>query len=69
MQNISGDGPFLVKTSVGEFESRALINASGRWSDLTSVFSEVTESKSKWMGLKGHFAETSALRFRGSIFF
>ena len=29
-----GHGPFLVTTSVGEFESRALINASGRWSNL-----------------------------------
>ena len=67
-QNVSGDGPFLVKTSVGDFESRALINASGRWSNLTSVFSEVTDSKSKWIGLKGHFVETSAGAFRGPIF-
>ena len=34
VQSISGIGPFLVRTSVGEFESRALINASGRWSNL-----------------------------------
>ena len=59
-QSVSGGGPFLVKTSVGEFESRTLINASGRWSNLTSAFSEVADSKPKWIGLKGHFVETSA---------
>jgi flavin-dependent dehydrogenase len=57
VQYVSGTGPFLVKTSVGDFETRALINASGRWSNLTSAFPEVADSKSKWIGLKGHFAE------------
>ena len=68
-QNVSGDGPFLVKTSVGDFESRALINASGRWSNLTSTFSEVADSKSKWIGLKGHFVETSAVASVDLYFF
>jgi flavin-dependent dehydrogenase len=45
-----------VKTSVGDFETRALINASGRWSNLTPAFPEA-DSKSKWIGLKGHLAE------------
>ena len=38
-------GPFLVKTSAGDFESRALIIASGRWSNLTSAFSDGADSR------------------------
>jgi len=60
VQSVSRAGPFLVKTSVGDFETRALINASGRWSNLTPAFPEA-DSKSKWIGLKGHFAEASPL--------
>ena len=63
VQSVSGAGPFLVKTSGGEFESRALIIASGRssnlTSNLTSAFSDGADSRPKWIGLKGHFAETS----------
>lgn len=60
VQSISGTGPFLVQTSGGEFESRALINASGRWSNLHSASSDAQNSGAKWIGLKGHFAESSA---------
>jgi flavin-dependent dehydrogenase len=56
VQAVSGTGPFLVKTSLGEFEGRALINASGRWSNLNSV---PVDSGVKWLGVKGHFAESS----------
>jgi len=52
VQSVSGAGPFLVKTSGGEFESRALIIASGRSSNLTSAFSDGADSKPKWIGLK-----------------
>ncbi len=55
-QTVSGSGPFLVKTSLGEFEGRALINASGRWSTLNPV---AMDSAVKWLGVKGHFAESS----------
>jgi len=54
VQSITGDGPFRVATSTGEFEAPALINAAGRWSNLTSQNSMPRE---KWLGLKGHFAE------------
>jgi flavin-dependent dehydrogenase len=60
VQSISGTGPFLVKTSGGEFKSRALINASGRWSNLHPASSDAQNSGVKWIGLKGHFAESSA---------
>jgi len=57
-QKVSGTGPFLVKTAEGEFESRALINASGRWSNLNPE-SNGHNSTARWLGLKGHFAEPS----------
>ena len=58
-QSISGNGAFRVKTSGGEFESRALINASGRWSNVNPESSHLQESGAKWIGLKGHFSEAS----------
>lgn len=58
-QSISGGGPFFVRASTGEFESRAVINASGRWSNLIPG-RERREAGEKWLGLKGHFAEPSA---------
>jgi flavin-dependent dehydrogenase len=57
VQNISGTGPFHVITSGGDFESRAVINASGRWSNLTADPSRNHGSAKKWLGLKGHFSE------------
>ncbi len=47
VREIKGRGPFRICSSDGEFESRAVINASGRW------------SIQKWVGLKAHFAESS----------
>ena len=32
VHNISGNGPFRIHTSDGDCESRAVVNASGRWS-------------------------------------
>ena len=54
VQSISGAGPFLVETSAGQFGSRALINASGRWSKLNPA---APVPAVKWLGLKGHFSE------------
>jgi flavin-dependent dehydrogenase len=60
VQRISGMGPFLIETSAGEFKSRALINASGRWSNLNSAHRQPQTSGMKWLGLKGHFSESFA---------
>lgn len=53
---IEGAGPFRVATTVGELEAKAVINASGRWSNLRT--SDASPRK-KWIGLKAHFAEPS----------
>jgi flavin-dependent dehydrogenase len=69
LQATSGTGPFLLRTSGGEFESRALINASGRWSNLNSAPADSQNPGVKWLGLKGHFAEPSPLASVDLYFF
>jgi menaquinone-9 beta-reductase len=54
VENVGGSGPFLVHTSDGQFASRAVINASGRWSNFTQPNGHADK---KWIGLKGHFGE------------
>lgn len=57
---IRGSGPFVVKTSQGELEARAVINASGRWSNVHAAASPASNQPgAKWIGLKAHFAEAS----------
>src|SRR5438046_5861273 len=55
VREIGGRGPFRICSSDGEFESRAVINASGRWSNLNGT----AAAEQKWVGLKAHFAESS----------
>ena len=55
---ILGSGPFRVETSSGEFEARAVVNASGRWSNLNQHRNE--SPGPKWLGIKAHFAERDA---------
>ena len=43
---------FRVATAVGEYSARALINASGRWSNLTDKANQT--SGSRWLGIKAH---------------
>src|SRR6266704_629996 len=56
VQEIGDRGPFRICSSDGEFESRAVINASGRWSILNGT---TAAAEQKWVGLKAHFAESS----------
>jgi flavin-dependent dehydrogenase len=57
VQSIAGTGPFQLVTSSGEFEARALVNASGRWSNLNRPPAENGLRQEKWLGVKGHFVE------------
>ena len=63
---IEGAGPFRVATTAGELEAKAVINASGRWSNLRA--SDASPRK-KWIGLKAHFAEPSPSRSVDLYFF
>ena len=56
VQSVTGPGPFRVATSDGDVEGTAVINASGRWSNLNRISEASVE---KWLGVKAHFAETS----------
>jgi menaquinone-9 beta-reductase len=61
VQNIEGRGPFLLTTSAGSFESRSVINASGRWSNLRARESQNGNGgTAKWIGIKAHFHEHCA---------
>ncbi len=59
VRKILGEGPFLITTSAGEFESRTVINGAGRWSNLSPATSGNGTQTEKWLGLKAHFAEPS----------
>ncbi|HET7205671.1 MAG TPA: NAD(P)/FAD-dependent oxidoreductase [Terriglobales bacterium] len=55
VEHIEGDTPFRISTAAESFTARALINASGRWSNLSSNGNgSISE---KWLGLKVHFHE------------
>lgn len=57
VHQIAGSGPFRIATSDGEFDTRALVNASGRWSNLNRRPAEIGMRPEKWLGVKAHFAE------------
>jgi menaquinone-9 beta-reductase len=57
VQGVSGSGPFRIVTASEELEARALINASGRWSNLNLAPAESGMRTEKWLGVKAHFAE------------
>ena len=53
VRGIAGESPLQVSTSEGEFRGRAVINASGRSSNLKSA--DKPSDAIRWLGLKGHF--------------
>jgi len=50
---IEGENPFRIVTSAGEFCGGAVINATGRWSNLKLAGNH--SNGSRWLGLKAHF--------------
>jgi menaquinone-9 beta-reductase len=58
VQKITGQGPFAIATTAGEFKTKALINASGRWSNFTSAPGSKNANSEKWLGVKAHYLET-----------
>src|SRR5439155_7472471 len=57
VQSVSGAGPFVVKTPTETFAAKAVINATGRWSNLTSSAVRACVSDERWIGIKAHFRE------------
>jgi flavin-dependent dehydrogenase len=61
LESVTGSSPFTLRTQAEEFHARAVINASGRWSNLRPAGSDrVPHHKEKWLGLKTHFFERSS---------
>jgi menaquinone-9 beta-reductase len=69
VQEIRGTGPFVVRTSIGEMEARAVVNGSGRWSNLHQTPIVKNPAGEKWIGLKAHYAEASPSRSVDLYFF
>ena len=51
---------FKVSTATEAFEGKSLVNATGRWSFLTSAATRERSAKNRWVGLKAHFREHNA---------
>ncbi|MGC2324127.1 MAG: FAD-dependent oxidoreductase [Terriglobales bacterium] len=67
-RTISGNGPFAIATSAGDFTTRAVINASGRWSNLRR--SRLSRpQREKWVGWKAHFREAETAQSVDLYFF
>jgi flavin-dependent dehydrogenase len=57
VSSVNGDCPFQVVSSSGTCTAKALVIATGRWSQFTS--DRVVPSGPKWIGVKAHFRETN----------
>jgi flavin-dependent dehydrogenase len=50
---------FTVTTGDDAFTARAVVNASGRWSQLTRRALDKEAGKERWIGIKAHFTEVN----------
>jgi menaquinone-9 beta-reductase len=58
-QSSPGTGPFRILTGGEEFEACALVNSSGRWSNVIGAPTKSAGTRKKWLGIKAHFVESS----------
>jgi menaquinone-9 beta-reductase len=56
VRQVSRNGTFTVRTAETASAGRTVVNATGRWSQLTQYD---VAAKEKWIGLKAHFRETT----------
>ncbi len=58
---IQGRGPFTLTTAASEVRVCAVIDATGRWSNLSpdSRTSDGCVTRERWLGIKAHFAESA----------
>lgn len=57
VRRVEGNGSFSIEIGDNRILSRAVINAAGRWSNLSQP---IPTAATKWIGLKAHFAEKIA---------
>jgi flavin-dependent dehydrogenase len=58
-QAVEGTGPFVVSTKAESVGAKAVINATGRWSNLTSPAIRAWHTNERWIGIKAHFSESN----------
>ncbi len=56
VRSVTRDGVFHVDTGTNNYSAKAVVNATGRWSQLTQY--PVT-GQTRWIGVKAHFAENA----------
>jgi flavin-dependent dehydrogenase len=56
---VEGHGPFRVHITGRDFLAQALLNTSGRWSNLTIGGQTQDAGGKRWLGVKAHFREPS----------
>ena len=56
IQKVEQNSGFTVTAEGRTFMARAVVNASGRWSQLTQRSLDKDHGKEKWIGVKSHFA-------------
>jgi menaquinone-9 beta-reductase len=54
---VTSHATFCVNTDQETFDTRAIINATGRWSNLTSSSIRAHVTDQRWIGIKAHFQE------------
>lgn len=59
ISEVEGEGPFELRCGYETIPARAVIHASGRWSNLNQKRSPLENSvvREKWIGVKAHFEE------------
>lgn len=55
VRNLTHDGRFAVQAGEATYSAKAVVNATGRWSQLTQYPSA---GQARWIGLKAHYAES-----------
>ncbi len=57
IQKVERSGGFTVTTATGAFTARAVVNATGRWSQLGRPAGDAKKPRERWIGVKAHFTE------------
>jgi flavin-dependent dehydrogenase len=57
IQKVERAGAFMVTTTASAFTASAVVNATGRWSQLGRPAGDAKKNREKWIGVKAHFTE------------
>ncbi len=69
VERVSRNGHFHVSTSGETFKSLSVIDATGRWSNLNAKSAGLPAGTNRWIGLKGHFQESTQISPSVDLYF